>query len=92
MFHEWKENSIQGLDQQNKTRALSQNVSNAPDALTLNLKNVEVTVQNKLHYCRKFSGQNSSMKMNKGQLLQKYEALSYGSFALHFYSMRSICL
>jgi len=51
-----------------KTRALSQNVTNAPEgALTPNLKNVKVTVQNKLHYCRKFSGQNSSMKINKEQ-------------------------
>ena len=32
-----------------------------------NLNNVEVTVQNKLHYCRKFSSQNSSMKINKEQ-------------------------
>jgi len=30
-------------------------------ALTPNLKNAEVTVQNKLHYCRKLSGQNLSM-------------------------------
>jgi len=45
-----------------------QNVTNAPEgALTPNLKNVKVTVQNKLHYCRKFSGQNSSMKINKKQ-------------------------
>jgi len=29
------------------------------------------------------SGQNSRMKMNKGQLLQKYESLSYGFCALH---------
>ena len=50
------------------TRALSQNVTNAPEvAMTPNFKNVQVTVQNKLHYCRKFPGQNSSMKMNKGQ-------------------------
>jgi len=50
------------------TRALSQNVTNAPEgALTPNLKNVKVTVQNKLHFCRKFSGQNSSMKINKEQ-------------------------
>ena len=49
-----------------KTRALSQNVTNAPQgALTLNLKNVEVTVQNKLHNCRKFFGQISTMKINK---------------------------
>jgi len=49
-----------------KTRALSQNMTNALEGtLTPNLKNVEVTVQNKLHYCRKFSGQNSSMKINK---------------------------
>jgi len=35
------------------TRALSQNVTNVPKgALTPNLKNVEVTVQNKLHYCK----------------------------------------
>jgi len=34
-----------------QTRALSQNVTNAPKgALTPNLENVEVTVQNKLHY------------------------------------------
>jgi len=40
-------------------------VTNAPEgALTPILKNVEVTVQNKLHYCRKLSGQNSSMKIN----------------------------
>jgi len=46
-----------------QTRALSQNVTNAPEgALTPNLKNVEVTVQNKLHYWRKFSGHNSSME------------------------------
>jgi len=32
------------------------------------------------------------MKMNKGQKLQKYEALSYGSCTLHFFSMRSIYL
>ena len=39
-----------------KTRALSKNVTNDPEgALTTNLKNVKVTVQNKLHYCRKFS-------------------------------------
>ena len=36
-------------------------------ALTSNLKNVEVTVQNKLHYSRKLSGQISSMKINKEQ-------------------------
>jgi len=49
-----------------KTRALSQNVTNAHEgALTPNLKNVEVTVQNKLHYCRKLSGQFSSIKVNK---------------------------
>ena len=45
------------------TRALSQNVTNAPEgALTQKLKNVKVTVQNKLHYFK-----NSRMKMNKGQ-------------------------
>jgi len=50
------------------TRALSQNVTNAPEgASTPNLKNVDVTVQNKLHYCKKVSEQNSRMKMNKGQ-------------------------
>ena len=50
------------------TRALSQNVTNAPeDALTPNFNNVEVTVQNKLHYCRNFSSQNSSRKINKEQ-------------------------
>jgi len=50
------------------TRALSQNATNAPEgALTPNLKNVEILVQNKLHYCGKFSGQNSSMKANKKQ-------------------------
>jgi len=49
-----------------KTRALSQNVTNAPQgALTPNLKNVEVTVKNKLHNCGKFSGQISTMKINK---------------------------
>jgi len=49
-----------------KTRALSQNVTNAPEgALTPNLKNVKVTVKNKLHYCRKFSAQISSMEINK---------------------------
>jgi len=53
---------------QRQTKALSQNMTNAPEgALTPNLKNVKVPVQNKLYYCRKFSGQNSSMKMNKGQ-------------------------
>ena len=42
---------------------MSQNVTNASEeALTPNLKNVEVTVQNKLHYCRKYSGQNSRME------------------------------
>jgi len=75
------------------TRALSQKVTNAPEgALTLNLKNVEVTVQNKLHYCRKLSGQNSSMKINKEQYLLKYDAWGYGSCALHISSMRSICV
>jgi len=35
-----------------KTKAFSQNVTNAPEgAFTPNLKNVEVTVQNKLYYC-----------------------------------------
>jgi len=35
------------------TRALSQNVTNAPEsALTTHLKKVKVTVQNKLHYCK----------------------------------------
>jgi len=73
------------------TRALSQNVTNAPiGALTPSLKNAEVKIQNKLHFCKKFSGQNSSMKINKE--LQKYDAYSYGSCALHFSSMRSICL
>jgi len=49
-------------------KAWSQNVTNAPEgALTPNLKNVKVTVQNKLHYCRKFASQNSSMKINKEQ-------------------------
>ena len=50
-----------------QTRALSQNVTNAPEgrALTPNLKNVKVTVQKKLHYCGKCSGQNLSMKINK---------------------------
>ena len=38
-----------------------------------------------------FSGQNSSMKINKDQLLQKYDAQSNGSCALHFSSIRSIC-
>jgi len=42
--------------------------------LTPNLKNVEVTVQNKLHDCRKFSGKIASMKINKEQQLQKYDA------------------
>ena len=38
-------------------RVWSHNVTNAPEgALTLNLENVEVTVQNKLHYYRTFSG------------------------------------
>jgi len=47
---------------------MSQNLTNAPEgALTPNLNNVEVTVQNKLHYCRKFSWQNSSMKIKKDQ-------------------------
>jgi len=32
------------------------------------------------------------MKMNKGQYLQKYDAESYGSCALHFSSIRSIYL
>ena len=59
----------------NLPRALSQNVTNAPEgALTPNLKNVEVTFQNKLHYSRQISGQNSSIKMNKEHLLQKYNA------------------
>ena len=50
---------------QKKKRALLQIVTNAPKgALASNLKNVEVTVQNKLHYCRKFSGQISSMQIN----------------------------
>jgi len=56
----------------NLPRALSQNVPNAPEgALT---PNVEVTFQNKLHYCRQISGQNSSIKINKEHLLQKYDA------------------
>jgi len=38
------------------------------------------------------SGQNSRMKMNKGKQLQKYQALSYGSCALHFSSIRSVYL
>jgi len=47
------------------TRALSQNMTPAPaGALTPNLKNFKVTVQNKLHYCRIFSGQIPSMKIN----------------------------
>ena len=50
------------------TRALSQNMTNAPEGdLTPNLKNVEVTVQIKLHYCRKLSRQISSMKKKKEQ-------------------------
>jgi len=37
-------------------------------------------------------GQNSRMKMNKEQWLQKNEILSYGSCVLHFSSMRFIYL
>jgi len=49
-----------------QTRALSQNVTNAHEgALTPNLNNDKVSVQNKLQYCKKISGQNSSMKINK---------------------------
>jgi len=49
-----------------RTRALPQNVTNAPEgALTPNLENVEVTVKEQLHYSRKLSGQILSMKTIK---------------------------
>jgi len=38
------------------------------------------------------SGQNSSMKMNKGQDLEKIKTVSYGSWALYFSLMRLIDL
>jgi len=51
-------------------------VTNAPEiALTPNLKNVEVTVQNKLHYCRKFSGQNLSMENQQWAKTSKVRCL-----------------
>jgi len=40
-------------------------------ALAPNLKNVKVTVQNKLHFCRKQSGQISSMQNQQRAITQK---------------------
>ena len=42
------------------------NMTNVPEgALTPNLKNVEVTVQNKFHFCKKFIGQIQVRKSTK---------------------------
>ena len=75
MAYDLKKNASQDSTVKIKSRALSQNVTNGPEgALTQNLKYVEVTVQNKFHYCRIYFGQISSMKINKEPQLQKYDA------------------
>jgi len=74
------------------TRALSQNVTNSPEGtLTPNLKNVESTVQNKSHYCKK--------NPNKIQVSQSKKSINSKSMMLrvmvlvhHTSSMRFIYL
>jgi len=63
-----------------KTKALSPNVTNALEsALTPKLKNVEVTVQNISHYCRKLSGQNSTKFNNSKSMMPRVIVLVHCS-------------